>query len=75
MGRYVFTRLLTAVPVLIGISILAFLLGVLSPGDPAEIALNQNGLDMPSAEQIAVMREELGLNRSLISSSAAPSTL
>ena len=67
MCRYVFTRLMTAVPVLIGISILAFLLGVLSPGDPAEIALNQNGLDMPSAEQIAVMREELGLNRSLIS--------
>lgn len=65
MVRYVFIRLMTAVPVLIGISILAFLLGVLSPGDPAEIALNQNGLDMPTAEQIAAMREELGLNRAL----------
>lgn len=65
MVRYVFIRLMTAIPVLIGISILAFLLGVLSPGDPAEIALNQSGLDMPSAEQIAAMREELGLNRPL----------
>lgn len=65
MFRYILKRLITAVPVLIGISILAFVLGVLSPGDPAEIVLDQNGLDMPSAEQIEAMREELGLNRAL----------
>lgn len=66
MQKYIGLRLLTALPVLLGISMLAFVLGVLSPGDPAEIALNQNGLDMPTAEQIAAMREELGLNRPLI---------
>lgn len=65
MMKYIATRLATAVPVLIGISILAFVLGVLSPGDPAELALNQSGLEMPTAEQIAAMREELGLNRPL----------
>lgn len=66
MLKYVFIRLLSAVPILLGISILAFALGVLSPGDPAEFALNQNGFDMPTAEQIANMRQELGLNRSLL---------
>lgn len=52
-----------AVPVLVGISLLSFILGVLSPGDPAEFALNQNGLDAPTEEQIAAMRAELGLDR------------
>lgn len=66
MLKYIFTRLMTAIPVLLGISILAFVLGVLSPGDPAEFALNQSGLDMPTQEQILVMREELGLNRPLL---------
>lgn len=66
MLKYIFTRLMTAIPVLLGISILAFVLGVLSPGDPAEFALNQSGLDMPTAEQIAAMQEELGLNRPLV---------
>lgn len=63
MIRYYVTRLLSAVPVLIGISILAFILGILSPGDPAEIVLNQDGLNDPSEEQIAAMQEQLGLNK------------
>lgn len=63
MIRYCFYRILMAVPVLVGISLLAFALGLLSPGDPAEFALNQNGLDAPTEAQLAVMREELGLNR------------
>jgi len=66
MVKYIFTRIIAAIPVLVGISLLAFILGVLSPGDPAEFALNQNGLDMPTAEQIAAMREELGMNRPLL---------
>lgn len=63
MIRYCFYRILMAVPVLVGISLLAFALGLLSPGDPAEFALNQNGLDAPTEAQLALMREELGLNR------------
>jgi len=63
MIRYCFYRILMAVPVLVGISLLAFTLGLLSPGDPAEFALNQNGLDAPTEAQLAAMREELGLNR------------
>lgn len=63
MIRYCFYRLILTVPVLVGISLLSFILGVLSPGDPAEFALNQNGLDAPTEEQIAAMRAELGLDR------------
>lgn len=64
MIRYCIYRLILTVPVLVGISLLSFVLGVLSPGDPAEFALNQNGLDAPTEEQIAAMRAELGLDRS-----------
>lgn len=63
MIRYCYRRILLAVPVMIGISLLAFVLGLLSPGDPAEFALHQDGLDAPTDAQIAMMREELGLNR------------
>lgn len=65
MIRYCCQRLLTAVPVLLGISLLAFILGVLSPGDPAEFVLNQDGLYAPTEEQIAAMRTELGLDKPL----------
>ncbi len=63
MLAYALKRIFMAVPVLIGISLLSFILGVLLPGDPAEFALNQNGLDAPTEEQIAAMRAELGLDR------------
>lgn len=63
MIRYCYKRILLALPVMLGISLLAFALGLLSPGDPAEFALNQNGMDAPTEAQIAAMREELGLNR------------
>lgn len=65
MISYCYKRILTAVPVLLGISLLAFILGVLSPGDPAEFVLNQDGLYAPSEEQLEAMREELGLNKPL----------
>ncbi len=62
MGRYISQRIASLIPVLIGITLLAFTLGVISPGDPAEIALNQGGLSEPTQEQIAEMREKMGLN-------------
>lgn len=65
MIRYCLYRLAMTVPVMLGISLLAFVLGALSPGDPAEFALNQTGLEEPTEEQVAAMREELGLNRPL----------
>lgn len=64
--NYLLKKITMLVPVLLGISLIAFLLGVLSPGDPAEFALAQNGLEMPTDAQIMAMREELGLNRPVL---------
>lgn len=64
--NYLLKKIAMMVPVLLGISMIAFILGVLSPGDPAEFALAQNGLDMPTDAQIMAMREEMGLNRPIL---------
>ncbi len=61
MVRYTLSRLVALVPVLLGVSLLAFLLANLAPGDPAELALSQ-GDQEPTAAEIAAKREELGLN-------------
>ncbi|MDO4179424.1 MAG: ABC transporter permease [Phascolarctobacterium sp.] len=62
MLRYAGKKILSAIPVLLGISMLAFVLGLLSPGDPAEFVLSQNGLTTPTEAELVAMREELGLN-------------
>lgn len=53
------------IPVMLVISFVAFSLMYLSPGDPAEIYLSQGG-DAPSAEAVAELRTELGLNETFI---------
>ena len=65
MIRYTLSRLLALVPVLLGVSLLAFLLANLAPGDPAELALSQ-GDQEPTEAEIAAKREELGLNDPLL---------
>jgi peptide/nickel transport system permease protein len=60
--RYVARRVLSLVPVWLGISVLAFALATLAPGDPVRQALQQQGIDAPSAAQVADMRRELGLD-------------
>ena len=61
MRRYLLQKVLSLLPVLLGISLIAFTLGVLSPGNPAELALSQGGYE-PTPEQIAAMEEQMGLN-------------
>ena len=65
MGRYVFLRVMSIIPVLIGISLIAFVLGTLSPGDPAELSLSRGGYFDPTPEQIEHVRKTLGLDRPL----------
>lgn len=60
--KYISKRLLTLIPVLLGITFFAFLLGHISPGDPAEEALISIGIEVPSIEQLDEMREKMGLN-------------
>lgn len=59
-------RIMRLVFVLLGISLIAFLLGLISPGDPAELALSRGGNYAPNPEQIEKMREEMGLNQPYI---------
>jgi peptide/nickel transport system permease protein len=61
MTRYVFRRLLLAIPTLLGIMTLVFVLLRLIPGDPA---LTMAG-EKATVEQVERVREELGLNRPL----------
>lgn len=60
-------RLVSTVPVMIGISLVSFLLVHLSPGDPARLLLG----DRASAQAVAQLRDELGLNDGLVEQYAA----
>ena len=61
MGRYLLRRLLLLVPVLLGVSVVVFLVLHLSPGDPAEIMLGSQA----SQEDVARLRADLGLDEPL----------
>ena len=63
---YFVRRIGMAISVLIGSTLIAFLLGVIAPGDPAREALSVNGIQEPTEEEIAKLRHELGLDRPLI---------
>ncbi len=62
----ILSRLLQLVPVLIGISIITFMVVTLSPGDPAEISLRATlGTESPPKEAVERLRDEMGLNEPL----------
>lgn len=66
MGAYLLRRLLTLPPLLVGISLISFLLLNLAPGDAAEITLRrQNGGITPNKVAVLALREELGLDAPL----------
>jgi len=62
MLNYFLSRILGLLPVLIGITIFAFLIGVASPGDPAYIALTRDGVSEPTEMDLREKRHELGLD-------------
>jgi ABC-type dipeptide/oligopeptide/nickel transport system permease component len=60
---YVLRRLISLIPVLFGITLMAFILGNLAPGDPAEMVyISKYGEFPPNSESVERIREELGLN-------------
>ena len=65
MRRLVFVarRLLLAVPVLLGVATLNFLLIHLAPGDPASVMAGEGGSATP--EYLAMLRHKFGLDQSL----------
>lgn len=61
MGRYILKRLLNLIPVLLGITLLVFILLHLIPGDPAQILAGTRA----TPEIVEGIREQLGLNKPL----------
>ncbi len=62
LGSYVAQRILQLIPVLIGVSLITFLMLHLVPGDPVLIFAGDKPL---TEERAAVIRHELGLDRPL----------
>jgi peptide/nickel transport system permease protein len=60
--NFIARRLLLAIPVLLGVSILVFLVLYLIPGDPAEILLFGSS---PTPHQVEQLRQQLGLDQPL----------
>ena len=63
MIQYIVRRLLYLIPVLLGVSLIIFLLFNLVSGDPTAVLLGKNA----TASQMAELREQLGLNKPLFS--------
>ena len=61
MAAYLLKRAVQAIPVLIGISLVAFVLIHLVPGDPVRIILGAQA----TPQAVATLNEQLGLDRSL----------
>lgn len=65
MIRYLQQRALSAVIVLIGVSILTFLMMHMLPGDPIDFMFAQSQGEPPSEEQVQELRRQLGLDEPL----------
>lgn len=59
MFRYVLRRLVSTIPVLLGISLLLFFMLRMLPGDPAQVLAGQ----MATPEDVNLIRRQLGLDR------------
>lgn len=59
MLQYVIKRLFSIIPVLIGISLLLFLMLRMLPGDPAQVLAGE----MATPEEVEIIRHQLGLDR------------
>ena len=59
MLQYVIKRLFSIIPVLIGISLLLFLMLRMLPGDPAQVLAGE----MATQEEVEIIRHQLGLDR------------
>lgn len=62
MAGYIFRRLLSAIPVLLGISIIVFLIMAMIPGDPATAILGS----FATPENVEKLNRDLGLDQGLV---------
>lgn len=66
MGRYALRRVLLIVPTVVGITLLAFGVAHLAPGDAAAERFRRIEGRLPSPAELAIEREELGFDRPLV---------
>src|SRR5450830_422011 len=59
--NYIFRRIMATLPVMLVVAIIVFMLGHLSPGDPAALIAG----DTASADDIVQLRSQLGVDRPL----------
>ncbi|MHB9292891.1 peptide/nickel transport system permease protein [Hollandina sp. SP2] len=62
--KFILNRILQMIPVLLAVSILAFVLSNMSQGDVASITIRSQGQEV-TEENLAVIRHELGLDKPL----------
>ncbi|GAA6188461.1 ABC transporter permease [Litorivita sp. NS0012-18] len=62
MGRYILRRLIFAIPVLLGITVIVFLIMAMIPGDPATAILGSYA----TPENVAKLNRDLGLDAPLV---------
>ncbi|WP_417210478.1 ABC transporter permease [Antarctobacter sp.] len=62
MGRYILRRLVSAVPVLLGITVIVFAIMALIPGDPATAILGSYA----TPENVEKLNRDLGLDKPLV---------
>lgn len=63
MGSYILKRLISAIPVLLGITIIVFLIMAMIPGDPATAILGSYA----TPENVEKLNRDLGLDKPLVS--------
>jgi peptide/nickel transport system permease protein len=68
MGRYILRRLITAIPVIVLVSVLTFVGQQLIPGDPLFTILGANEVEAleASPEQLEALRKEYGLDQPVL---------
>ena len=62
MLKYIAKRLLAMIPVILGVTLIVYLIMSLAPGDPARTILGEQATE----EQVNQLREEMGLNDPII---------
>jgi peptide/nickel transport system permease protein len=62
MARYIFKRLLSLIPVLLGVTFLTYALMFISPADPVEMLLQAQGIPV-SNDVVEAMKVKVGLDK------------
>lgn len=62
MGKYILKRLVALIPVLLGVTLVVYLILAMTPGDPARQILGETATE----DAVAALRAEMGLDRPVL---------